>query len=125
MMDIGNLKNNYTYYDGYEGECEVILYIQEHEEFNLHIWDGYFEEVFGNPEFTEDGWIGFTRDYQESVNTFSDEDCILVNLSEYIEDLNKCLVKRYEEETSNCLNLLLNFINFAKENNYAIVARIS
>lgn len=93
MTTIVNLKNNYTFYEGYEGECEVILYIQDHEVFNLHIWDGYFEEVFGNPKFKKNGWIGFTRDYQESVNSFSDEVCELENLYDYLADLIECSEK--------------------------------
>ena len=26
-MDIGNLKNNYTFYEGYEDEDEIVLYL--------------------------------------------------------------------------------------------------
>ena len=30
-MDIGNLKNNYTFYEGYEDENEIVLYIETDE----------------------------------------------------------------------------------------------
>lgn len=38
-MDIGNLKNNYTFYEGYEDEDEIVLYIETDEA--IHIWEGY------------------------------------------------------------------------------------
>lgn len=50
----------------------------------IHIWDGYFEDIFGNPLSTNAGWSGFTKDYQESVRTFDGEDCISSSaVSEY------------------------------------------
>ena len=38
-MNIGNLKNNYTFYEGYEDEDEIVLYIETDEA--IHIWKGY------------------------------------------------------------------------------------
>lgn len=42
-MDIGNLKNNYTFYEGYEDEDEIVLYIETDEA--IHIWEGYFDDI--------------------------------------------------------------------------------
>ena len=43
-MDIGNLKNNFTFYDGYEDESEIVLCIEKEE--TVHIWEGYFDDIF-------------------------------------------------------------------------------
>ncbi|MDO4468205.1 MAG: hypothetical protein Q4C49_14580 [Bacillota bacterium] len=125
MMDIGNLKNNYTYYEGYEGECEIVFFIQDHEEYNLHIWEGYFEEAFGDPAFKENGWIGFTRDYQEGIYAFSDHECVLEDLPNYLKDLRECIERIYDKDTQMCLEQLIYFITFAMKNGYSIVVKNS
>ena len=114
-MDTGKL-NNTVFYDGYEGEGELILSISDANYMPIiHIWDGYFEEIFGKPITTDTGWFGFTKDYQESVRTFDGEECIPPSsVSEYLSDL-----KKYENhtftypETKECLNLLIDFFEQA------------
>lgn len=64
MTDIGNLKNNYEFYEGFEGETEIILSILEHREYNIHIWEGYIDDIFSNAPLNQNKWTGFTRDYQ-------------------------------------------------------------
>ena len=39
-MDIGKLKNNISYYEGYEGEPEVVVALKGAEDITLHIWNG-------------------------------------------------------------------------------------
>lgn len=63
-MDTGKRKDDYRFYEGYEGEKEVIISLPD---IVYHIWDGFFEDIFGNPKTTDDGWIGFTRDYNEFI----------------------------------------------------------
>ena len=43
-MAIRNLNNNYTFYEGYEDENEIVLYIETDEA--IHIWEGYFGDIF-------------------------------------------------------------------------------
>ena len=69
-MDIGKRKDDYVFYEGYEGEKEIIISLPD---IAYHIWDGYFDDIFGNPQSTENGWIGFTRDYNEFINAFEEE----------------------------------------------------
>ena len=48
-MDIGKL-NDTTFYDDYEGEGEIMLSRSSSTNTeSIHIWDGYFEDIFGNP----------------------------------------------------------------------------
>jgi len=66
-MDIKKLKNNRQFYDSLKfiDDKKVELSIKEDPEFNIHIWEGYFDDIFEKPIFNGKVWVGFTRDYQE------------------------------------------------------------
>jgi hypothetical protein len=115
-MDTGKLKNNTTYYDGYEGEGEVVLTLIDSPNYNLHIWDGYFEDIFGNPCLSGNAWRGFTMDYQESRNAFSQNDSpVFVKPDDYIYDLYLYRGKTFTyEETTSCLDILIDFFEHAR-----------
>ena len=125
-MDTGKL-NNTLFYEGYEGEGEIILSLSDAEnEITIHVWDGYFEEIFGNPIDSNLGWIGFTKDYQESVRTFADEEHISPStISEYLSDL-----RSYENhsfsypEARDCLKLLISFFEKAMNSSLEITVKI-
>lgn len=121
-MDTGKL-NNTVFYDGYENEGELILSIPGDNNMTIiHIWDGYFEDIFGHPITTDSGWFGFTKDYQESVRTFNDEERIAPSAtSEYLSDLKKYRNNTFSyPETKDCLNLLINFFEQAISHSAAI-----
>ncbi|MDO4179455.1 MAG: hypothetical protein Q4D21_09780 [Phascolarctobacterium sp.] len=126
-MDIGKLKNNSDFYDGYEGEGEIILSLAKSPEIIIHIWDGYFEDIFGNPYTTENEWQGFTRDYQEACNTFSgSENSVSIDPTCYLNDL--CLYKEHSfsyEETSSCLDLLIAFFEYAAMHHSEVIVLVS
>ncbi len=117
-MDIGMLKSNHVYYDGYEGEGEVVLRIKEAKEYYLSIWDGFFEDIFGKPILSNAGWTGFTRDYQEGKDAFGYGDSYIINdIHEYIRDLKNYKGKDFAyDETEDCLDLMIAFFEFAEEN---------
>lgn len=125
-MDTGKL-NNTIFYDGYEGEGEIVLTLLDSQNaVTIHVWDGYFEEIFGTPTPSDAGWTGFTRDYQESVRTFNGEERILLSsIPEYLSDL-----RNYEnhtfsyDETNACLNLLIDFFNQALSSSSEITVEI-
>jgi hypothetical protein len=125
-MDIGKL-NDTTFYDEYEGEGEIILSRSSSTNTeSIHIWDGYFEDIFGNPVYHNAGWEGFTKDYQELVRTFDgDEQIPAIAISEYLSDL-----ENYEShefayaETRECLMLLISFFKKALNASSEIYVRI-
>ncbi len=125
-MDTGKL-NNTIFYDGYEGEGEIVLtLLNSQNAVTLHVWDGYFEEIFGNPTISSTGWSGFTKDYQESTRTFNGEKRIIFStIPEYLSDL-----KNYEnhtfsfDEAKACLNLLINFFEQALSSSSEITVEI-
>ena len=43
-MDIGKHKDDYKYYEGYEGEKEIVISLPD---IVYHFWDGYFEDILG------------------------------------------------------------------------------
>lgn len=114
-MDIGKLINNDLFYKGFEDEPEIELFIEEHPKYNIHIWDGYISDIFGDPIFDGNEWTGFTRDFQQEVNTYGEKD-VKINIDEYLNDLYiyKERVFRFEE-TRDCYDLLCAFLEYAKQ----------
>lgn len=112
-MDIGNLKNNYTYYEGYEDEGKIVLCIEADQA--IHIWEGYFDDIYDTPTLDGNGWKGFTRDYHQFEGVFSEDGGITeIDPSEYLEDLMLYKEKAFEfEETTEVFNLIVSFLEEA------------
>ena len=112
-MDIGNLKNNYTYYEGYEDESKIVLCIEADQA--IHIWEGYFDDIYDTPTLDGNGWKGFTRDYHQFEGVFSEDGGITeIDPSEYLEDLMLYKEKSFEfEETTEVFNLMVSFLEEA------------
>lgn len=124
-MDIGNLKSDYTYYNGYEGEGEIIIRLEMEEE--VHIWEGYFEDIYDIPPLTGNGWKGFTRDYNQLEGIFSEEDIIMgINPEEYLGDLMLYKDKQFEfAETIDVFKLIKSLLEKSiKENKIIKVEKI-
>ncbi len=126
-MDIGNLKNNVSFYEGYEGEPEIILTIADATEYNIHLWDGYFDDIFGEPSLDGEGWKGFTRDMHQLEGIFrSDESSAVINAPEYLEDILSYRGKTFRyEESSAALALIIDFLRFAVDNNFTVLAELA
>ena len=112
-MDIGNLKNNYTYYEGYEDEGKIVLCIEADQA--IHIWEGYLDDIYDTPTLDGNGWKGFTRDYHQFEGVFSEDGGITeIDPSEYLEDLMLYKEKSFEfEETTEVFNLMVSFLEEA------------
>lgn len=112
-MDIGNLRNNYTYYEGYEDEGKIVLCIEADQA--IHIWEGYFDDIYDTPTLDGNGWKGFTRDYHQFEGVFSEDGGITeIDPSEYLEDLMLYKEKFFEfEETTEVFNLMVSFLEEA------------
>ena len=89
--------NNYKYYAGYDYEPEVILESDNPHMEILHIWDGFFDDIFGGVDSGGKGWNGFTRDYNQFEGAFGDdEEGIITDIQEYIEDLEQYKTKQFD-----------------------------
>ena len=122
-MDIGKIKNNHIYYDGYEGETEIVLSINESKDLNMHVWEGYFDDIFGEPSLVGDGWRGFTRDIHQMERIFSNEEFnMIVDVSEYLITY-KDKTFRYEE-SAEVLNMLITFFEYVKQNDFTVTVDV-
>lgn len=121
-----NLRNNYTFYDGYEGEPEIVLMMPEAEEYIIHLWDGYFGDIFGDPVIDGNGWRGFTRDMNQLEGIFSVESIrVNIKLPEYLEDMLSYRNKTFlYKETSDALELMIDFLQYAIAHNYTVTAEL-
>ena len=70
MMDTGTMNDNYTYYKGYEIDDEIILSVPDTGFPTLHLWDGFFRDIFRDPPLDGKGWSGFTRDMHQCEGAF-------------------------------------------------------
>jgi hypothetical protein len=124
-MDTGKLKSNNSFYQGYEDETEVFLCMKDMPEFCIHIWDGYFEDILSEPHTTANGWIGFTRDYQECLGAWGNDSYMeIVNLPEYLDDLRDYRERLFEyEESKDVLALLIEFMKCAEYNKQTVIVR--
>lgn len=120
---MGTGKQNDDFYKGYEGEPEFVLSSGEE---SIHIWDGYMEDIFGNPIQGEDGWHGFTRDYNEFVGPYEDG-CIesYIDLDEYISDAELYSGRDFEyEESSEVLKAIMDFMKKSNDGGKTVMASL-
>ena len=114
-MDIGKT-DNYTFYEGYEDEPEIELFSNNQNMETLHIWDGFFLDLFGEPSLDGKGWNGFTRDYNQFEGAFGDDsEAVISDIDEYINDLKIYENREFKfSNTRDVYNLLLSWLNKAK-----------
>lgn len=107
-MDTEKPRNNYTFYDGFDGEPEIVIEADDTNQQILHIWDGYWEDIFREPNFNGNGWLGFTRDYHQCEGAFGDDsEGIVTVLNEYLDDLKLYVDRNFNyKETKEVYNLL-------------------
>ena len=117
-MDIGKI-DNFKFYEGYEGEEEIELSANNAKMETLHIWEGYFSDIFCEPSLDGKGWHGFTRDYNQCEGAFDDNgEAEITNLQEYIDDLKMYENRKFKfEETKDVYKLIYSWLNEAKNKN--------
>lgn len=107
-MDTGKI-DNYKFYKGYEGEEEIELSTSDNSMETLHIWEGFFSDIFCEPTLDGKGWHGFTRDYNQFEGAFDDScsEAVITNLQEYIDDLKLYKNRNFKfEETKEVYDLI-------------------
>lgn len=124
-MDIGKI-HNYKFYEGYGFEPEVELSTNVETMETLHIWDGFFMDIFGEPSLDGKGWHGFTRDYHQCEGAFDDAgEAVITDLQEYIDDLKIYENRKFDyEETKEVYDLICNWLNEAMKNNCSVMVRV-
>ncbi len=125
-MGIGKIDND-KFYEGFEGEEEVEFSVEYESMETLHIWEGYFSDIFCEPSLDGQGWHGFTRDYNQCQGAFGDcGEAIITELQEYIDDLKIYENRKFKfEETKEVYELIYSWLIEAKRNNCeAVTVRV-
>lgn len=118
--DYFKIKNNSLFYDGFEGEGSWEFKIESEPDINITIWDGYIDDIFGEPIINHDTWKGFTRDSQECIGPF--EKATIIDSNEYLEDMKQYLKHQFRfRESIEALNLMLLLLNYAIETNQNVI----
>jgi len=119
-MDIGIMNN---YYKGYEPEPEIILYVPGTDFPTLHMWDGFFYDIFRDPPLNGKGWNGFTRDLQQCEGAFDMEELTLIpNPKEYLDDILQYRDKKFQfSKTPEVYPLIVELLTYAVENGKAVM----
>ncbi len=125
-MDIGQLRNNTVYYDGFEGEEEVIFELEKDHDINLHIWAGYLDDILREPNLSGEGWTGLTRDYHQAERAFSGSgEEFLVSPDEYLADIEQYQSRQFDApETRQVLELLILLMKFAIDKASQIIIKV-
>ena len=122
-MDTGKINDNYTFYDGYEGEAKIVLSFQGNQ--TVHIWKGYFDDIFDTPPLDGNGWRGFTRDYHQIEGIFSENEKVVeLCPAEYLADLLLYKNKDFDfEETTQVVELMISLFENSIENKLVVTAQ--
>lgn len=125
-MDIGNLKENNKYYEGFEDEDEMIFTIEDVNDIDLHIWRGYFEEIFFDYDSKKRIKKGFTKDCHLCTGAFDFVNNVRIDkVDEYLEDLLTYKDKGIKDvNTKECLLLIIELFEYAKSQNKAVLINI-
>lgn len=117
-MDIGKI-DNFKFYEGYEDEPEIEFSTNDSNIETLHIWDGFFDDIFRKPNLDGKGWHGFTRDYHQCEGAFDDNgEAEITNIQEYIDDLKTYESRKFDyKETKDVYKLIYSWLNEAKNKN--------
>ena len=116
-----HINENYTYYEDFEGESEFTISVPDTDYPPAHIWTGYIEDIFDNATFSDDGWKGLTRDYQENTGVFSEGLFTVTEMKEYHKNLLQYKGTAFQyNETSDVLEILIQAFETALKNGASV-----
>ena len=120
IMDTGKIIDNYKFFEGFEGEPEIVIEAENTNMPILHIWDGYLDDILREPSLEGEGWHGFTRDYHQCEGVFGDDsETIITDISEYLDDLKMYKKRHFDyDETREVFDLLCSWLENALENGH-------
>lgn len=114
-----DILNNYKFYEGFEGEQEIIFQIVEDNNTSIHLWEGYINDIMNNQPGMEDDYkIGLSHDWNSLEGPYSNDSKKTINVDDYYKDLLRFQNVQFKyEETKELYELLLIFLKYAKDNN--------
>lgn len=120
IRGVNEMTINEKYYNGFEGESEIIFSLIENDITieKIGIWDGYFNAIMELVEPEENGWTGLAYYYHLYTGWYEEENWLIPNVLEAYKQLSNIdaseLVYREEKEV---LFLIVDVLKHAVENN--------
>lgn len=114
-----DILNNSKFYEGYEGEQEVIFQLVDDNNTSIHAWGGFIDDIMNNQPGTDDDYkTGLSYDWNTLEGPYSDKDNKIINIDDYYKDLLRFEKVQFKyEETKELYKLLVYFLKSAKDNN--------
>ena len=125
-MDTGLLRNNTVFYEGFEGDDEIVFELASDPSFNIHLWCGYLDDILHDPDLSGRGWLGLTRAYHQIEGPFSGTEWgEAVSPKEYLTDILQYQGLTFEyPESTDVLALLIEFFKYAINAGSEVVVRV-
>ncbi len=107
----GNMINE-RYYEGFEGDEEILLrlYVHDKEIEQLGVWSGYFNSIVQTIKPQKDGWTGLAYYYHLAIGWYDEENWVVPDLRLFYEQLmevdEKLLVYNEDREVLHLLRCL-------------------
>ena len=125
-MDNGQFRNNTLYYNGFEGEDEVVFELEKDRAISLHVWTGYLDDILREPTPSDEGGTGLTQDYHQAEKAFSGSgEEYSVSPDEYLADIEQYQSRQFDfPETRQVLKLLILLLKFAIDKTSQIIIKV-
>mgnify|MGYP006874638072 CR=1 FL=1 len=119
-MDTGKIRDNYKFFEDFDGEPEIVIEAENTDMQILHIWDGYLDDILREPNLDGNGWLGFTRDYHQCEGAFGDDsEAIITDINEYLSDLKSYQNRHFDyDDTKEVYDLLCSWLDNAIKNGF-------
>lgn len=121
------MTENYTYYDGFEGEPEYIFCLYAGDCFTekIHIWDGYFSDIINTIKPTENGWTSLTEYYHLCID-FDNDNWKIPDIPSALRQLKNIDTSKIKfPKSHDVLQILIDMFTRACENNLTIYIEYS
>lgn len=114
------------YYIGFEGEPEIIFSIMKegNSEYGFGVWSGYFDNIMQQVKPKDGKWTELAYYYHLEKGWYDESPWIINNLEESYEQLMEVEANKLEEEEKEILNMILNMLKDAINNNLKVFIEI-
>ena len=116
------MTENFSYYDGFEGEPEYTfcLYDGNFPIEKIHLWDGYFGDIIDTIEPTEKGWTSLAEYYQMCIY-FDNDNWKIPDIKSALQQLKNIDTSKIKFPKSHeVLKILIEIFTKAYENNLIV-----
>ena len=123
-MENEKFLNNYEFSNKWEYECTFMA--KEYPGYAITIWSRYINDIMNHKAENTDTSFGLSRDWAQKIGPYKSNSFDIIDANEYIEDLKQYVFSPdfSFDETDDALGLIISFLEFARENDYTVIARL-